>query len=739
MTSRSPRHQSEAEQLVDEVIASVGPDITLGLPLGLGKPHRFVNALYQRACRDSSIRLHIVTALSLLAPGGSSSLEKRFMGPFAERLYGRIPELAYARDVAGKKLPGNVRVSEFFFKAGSYLNHTGQQRNYICTNYTHAVRDLLSLGVNVVAQMVAPAPVGVEGEQGKVSLSSNPDLTLDLIPLMREQARDSARPVVIVGEINSHLPYMANHAAVPEDTFDFLLDNPDTDYPLFSAPQMNVSPEDHLIGFYASSLLRDGGTLQVGIGSLGAALVHSTILRHRDNAAWRRVHDHLRIAEHFPVAAREGGVEPFSQGLYGCSEMMVDGFLHLLDAGVLTREVYDHAPLQELVNRGRIGPDVSLQTLDVLREEGLISSPLRARDLRWLTRFGILRDDVDLRGGRLLLGNYSVEPDLDNNETRQALETRGIGRHLTGGVVMHGGFYVGPESFYQRLRDLSDDEQRKICMTSVNYINHLYDHAYGHQRLKAAQRVHGRFINSAMMYTLNGAAVSDGLDDGRVVSGVGGQYNFVAMAHELPGARSILCLRATRSSHGDMVSNIVFSYGHCTIPRHLRDIVITEYGIADLRGQPDEEVYLRLIRIADSRFQEELLRQAQKAGKVDPSFRIPEGWRKNTPESVREATSLPGLDSAFPAFPFGCDFTDEELVLGRALKTLKAATATRRGKLATLWRALRSGDDAHAYRSYLERMSLDPARGLRERLDRKLVIHGLRRINAPESDGKAQS
>ncbi len=88
---------------------------------------------------------------------------------------------------------------------------------------------------------------------------------------------------------------------------------------------------------------------------------------------------------------------------------------------------------------------------------------------------------------------------------------------------MHGGFYVGgPEAFYQALRDMSPEQRDKICMTSVNFINHLYDHRFGDQKLKAAQRLHGRFINSAMMYTLNGAAVSDGLDDGRVVSGVGG-------------------------------------------------------------------------------------------------------------------------------------------------------------------------------------------------------------------------
>ena len=89
-----------------------------------------------------------------------------------------------------------------------------------------------------------------------------------------------------------------------------------------------------------------------------------------------------------------------------------------------------------------------------------------------------------------------------------------------------------------------------------------------------------------MMLTTLGAAISDGLADGRVVSGVGGQYNFVAMAHALPGARSMLCVRSTRRKDGRLSSNIVTSYGHCTIPRHLRDIAITEYGIADLRGRP---------------------------------------------------------------------------------------------------------------------------------------------------------
>lgn len=727
---------NNAEACVDEVIRRVGKDITLGLPLGLGKPVRFVNALYERARQDPEIRLHIMTALSLLAPRGASSLEQRFMKPFAERLYGDIPELAYARDVSANRLPPNVTVSEFFFKAGSYLNNRSQQRHYVSTNYTHAVRDLMALGVNVLAQMVSPGEA--VGAPGKISLSCNPDLTLDLLPLMREREA-AGTPVAMVAELNRPLPFMGHHAAIDENRFDVVLDQPNTDYPLFSAPQMSVSPEDHLIGFYASCLLRDGGTLQVGIGSLGAALVHSTILRHRSNEDWRAVFDHLRVAEHFPVVDEVGGTDPFDAGLYGCSEMMVDGFLYLMEAGILSREVYDHAGLQDLINREKIGPTPSLSDLDTLREAGIIDSPLRARDVQWLVTYGFFRSEVAFKGGRLALGEQSLDGDLDQPEAREAIETLILGDQLKGGIAMHGGFYVGPQQFYQSLRDMSPERHDRICMTSVNFINHLYDHRFGDQKLKVAQRQHGRFVNSAMMYTLSGAAVSDGLDDGRVVSGVGGQYNFVAMAHELPGARSILTMRAVRHSKGKALSNIVFNYAHCTIPRHLRDIVITEYGIADLRGQSDEQVYLRLIRIADSRFQESLLRQAQKAGKVDSKFRLPASWKNNTPQAIRKAVLVTGNPDLFPPFPFGRDFTHEELTLGKALKGLKAATATRRGKLSTLWQAARAGDDEKRYEPYLKRMGLQDARGFRDKLDRKLVIHGLRQLETPPTTGHSET
>src|SRR5439155_1231998 len=211
-------------------------------------------------------------------------------------------------------------------------------------------------------------------------------------------------------------------------------------------------------------------------------------------------------------------------------------------------------------------------------------------------------------------GLYGVSEML--TEALFGLIDAGILKRAVDGVVLHGAFFLGPKSFDRALREMPPDQIARIQMMPVSFTNELY----GEEDRKRRDRVDARFINNTMMATLFGAAVSDGLDDGRVVSGVGGQYNFVAMAHELKGARSILLLRATHESK----SNIVFNYGHQTIPRHLRDIVVTQYGIADLRGRTDAEVAAALIAIADRRFQESLAARAKDSGKLPRDWPVPQ-------------------------------------------------------------------------------------------------------------------
>ena len=258
-------------------------------------------------------------------------------------------------------------------------------------------------------------------------------------------------------------------------------------------------------------------------------------------------------------------------------------------------------------------------------------------------------------------------------------------------------------------------------MMPVSFTNELLGPDW---EAKTVHRRDARFINSAMMATLGGALVSDGLEDGRVVSGVGGQYNFVAQAHELPGGRSIVAVRATRASGGRVQSNVRWNYGHETIPRHLRDVVLTEYGVADIRGKSDAEVAAAMLAIADSRFQPALLADALRAGKLPAGYRIPDAHRDNVPERLERAFAPHRAAGRFGALPFGTDLSPEEVKLAAALRGLKARSETLAGKLGIAAACARPLPRDAASRALLARMGLENPRGVRERMYRRLVGRG---------------
>ena len=93
---------------VDHVLDTIPGDIVLGIPLGVGKPNPFVNALYQRIKANPARKLRIVTALSLERPVGHSDLESHFLAPLVERVFGNYPDLDYVKDSRAKALPANV-------------------------------------------------------------------------------------------------------------------------------------------------------------------------------------------------------------------------------------------------------------------------------------------------------------------------------------------------------------------------------------------------------------------------------------------------------------------------------------------------------------------------------------------------------------------------------------------------------------------------------------------------------
>jgi len=650
--SRTTKFIASVEACVAEILGHARGDLRLGAPLGLGKPNVLLNALYARAVQDPALRLTLYTALSLARPRAKSDLERRFLEPFLVRHFGDdYPDLTYVADLHRGTLPANVRVHEFYLQSGAMLGVGEIQRHYICMNYTHVARDMHGAGINAFVQLIA---VRDEGQKRRYSLACNPDITQDLLAQM--DADGTPRPLLI-GVVHPDLPFVGNDAEVEAEFFDVILDDARCSHTLFALPREPIDVAEYALGLHASTLVRDGGTLQIGIGTLSDALVYALLLRHQQNSDYRAVLEAIDAnVEPAPDAGRT--LEPFQRGLYGASEMVMDGFMHLVRGGILKRRVYDDFTIERA-----------------------------------------LADGHDIETGNRRDGRY-----------------------------LRGAFYLGSKDFYAWLRSLAGEDFNGLSMTRVSDINQLYG---GREALDALQRRDARFFNICMMATALGAAVSDGLETGQVVSGVGGQYNFVAMAHAVAGGRSILMLRSTREHRGKVRSNILWNYGHTTIPRHLRDIYVTEYGIADLRGKSDEQCVIAMASIADARFQAGICARAKTDGKLDPKFVIPSHWGLNTPQHLAELLQSSRTRGLFPEFPFGSDFSADELRLLPALKKLKQVSASKQKLVLFVLRSVFGSGEPVGAREALARLDLASVGGMREWLLRKLVLQALRESATP--------
>lgn len=601
----------DPHQCVEKIINLVGPKIVLATPLGIGKPIQFLNALYERVKNDSSLNLTILTALTLSKPKIKNNLAKRLLDPFFERVYGDYEDLIYELDRRAQILPNNIRVIEFFFTQGAYLNNPRAQQDFVYTNYTYAVRDAASYGINLIAMMAAEDSSHPEA----LSLSSNADLTLDLI-----KAFPKAH---VVAQISSQLPYMfGEQAEIDTKKLSIILKNKNINKKLFSVPRMPINYQDHAIGLHASSLIQDDGCLQIGIGSLSDAIIYALILRHKSNKIYNKILSKL--------ANTSLSIAPFTRGLSGLTEMLVDGYLQLYDAGILVRKFSD--------------------------EENIIT---------------------------------------------------------------HAGFFLGSNGFYKRLADMPVEERKLFSMRSISEINQLY----GNESKRRLERKNACFVNFCMKASIFGEVISDTLSNGLTVSGVGGQYNFVAMANELENAKSIIICKSYYYKNGRTVSNIFFNDGPSTISRHLRDIIITEYGIAYLRGKTDEEVIKAMLNITDSRFQNKLLKQAKKTGKIDKNYQIPKEYSNNFPDTINKFFKEYEHDALFPDFPLGSEFKEEEIYLLKALEKINNAPIYEKISLACrgLIRTL-SGQD----KIMLERMNLTSSTSLKSILYRSLILGSMK-------------
>ena len=159
-----------------------------------------------------------------------------------------------------------------------------------------------------------------------------------------------------------------------------------------------------------------------------------------------------------------------------------------------------------------------------------------------------------------------------------------VGRTVTGGLFGS-----------RRLMDFADGNDT-LEMRSSEY-------THNQQVLARVQNLYA--INSGIEVDLTGNVNSE-VAAGRYLGAIGGQVDFVRGAFASPGGRAIIALSSTTpdGKHSRIVASL--EGRPVTTPRADADIVVTEYGIADLRGRSFSERTQRLRMIAHPDFRDRL-------------------------------------------------------------------------------------------------------------------------------------
>ncbi|MDT5099444.1 MAG: hypothetical protein QOC76_3181 [Mycobacterium sp.] len=124
-------------------------------------------------------------------------------------------------------------------------------------------------------------------------------------------------------------------------------------------------------------------------------------------------------------------------------------------------------------------------------------------------------------------------------------------------------------------------------------------------------------INGALAVDIQGQVVADTISGGQF-SGIGGAEDFVAGAGLELSDRSLICLPSTFEKDGVLQSRIVPWFGPGAVimtPRHQVDVIVTEYGAAELEGKTVRERGKTLAAIAHPQFRDDLLAAAERAAK----------------------------------------------------------------------------------------------------------------------------
>ncbi len=162
-------------------------------------------------------------------------------------------------------LDGVISVNSIFFGAPLRKQVAkGSRRINFCPNHLHSISTVMLETRRPTIFWAAVTPMD---RYGYVSVSCTQQAELEMLDLCD----------LVIFEVNKQLPHTGGTVRVPIEHVDYFID---VDYPITEAPVQPASPIQEQIAHYASSLIKDGDTIQLGIGGLPDAVAHDLVDRH---------------------------------------------------------------------------------------------------------------------------------------------------------------------------------------------------------------------------------------------------------------------------------------------------------------------------------------------------------------------------------------------------------------------------------------------------------------------------
>ncbi len=210
--------------------------------------------------------------------------------------------------------------------------------------------------------------------------------------------------------------------------------------------------------------------------------------------------------------------------------------------------------------------------------------------------------------GKLLvkhsIKDLGIHSEMFNDSMMELIEAgvvTGRKKSLNPGKAVHC-FAAGSEKLYKFM-----NRNPVLAGFPVDYTNDPYIIARNEKQIA---------INSALRVDLRGQVCSESVGL-RQISGTGGQLEFTRGAYMSPGGKAFICLHSTREDrNGKLISNIVITLelgDMVTVPASDVSLIVTEYGMVNLKGKSTWQRAKLLISIAHPDFRDELEEAARKA------------------------------------------------------------------------------------------------------------------------------